>query len=102
MGRLLAQLSSAPAGLTSFDPAAEVSPCVAETPNFVFGAFDIAQEVHRGLAERFIPGALPHHSIVARKPAPVIGLPEDKAVFIYADDSHHVSLLAEEANAMVP
>ena len=54
-------------------------------------AFYVAQEVHRGFAERFIAGAFPHHFIVERKPAPVLGAPKDKAVLIYAGNSHHMS-----------
>ena len=63
-------------------------------------AFYIAQEVHRGFAERFIPGSLPYHFIAERNPALLLGAPEDKAVLIYADNSHRISPLAEDANAM--
>ena len=100
VGRLLAKLSSPPDGLSSFDPTAEFSQCFAVLPMGFSWAFYIAQDVQRGFAERFIPGALSHHFIVERKPAPVLGAPGDKAVLLYSDNSHHMSLLAEEANSM--
>ena len=63
-------------------------------------ALYIAQEVHRGFAIRSLPSVPATAFVVERRPSPVLACDTDMAAMIYADNSHHMSLVAEEANSM--
>ena len=100
VGVLLSKLTNPPACLLQLDPSSKVNACFSAMPMGFSWAFFIAQEVHRGFAARSLPGVSPSSFVVERRPSPVLEHDSDKAVMIYVDNSHHMSLLAHEANVM--
>ena len=100
VGTLLQRLVDPPAFLLNRDLNSMVNPCFAVMPMGFSWAFYIAQEVHRGFAIRSLPCVPASAFVVERRPSPVLANDTDKAVMIYADNSHHMSLVAEEANSM--
>ena len=97
---LPSKLTNPPACLLELDPRSEVNGCFSALPMGFSWAFYITQEVHRGFVALSLPEVSPSSFAVERRPSPVLEHDSDKAAMIYADNSHHVSLLAQEANAM--
>ena len=92
---LLSKLTKPPASFLELDPDGEVNPCFAVMPRGFSWAFYFAQEVHRGFAIRNVPGVPASAFVVERRPSPVLASDTDKAVMIYADNNHHMSLVAK-------
>ena len=89
-----------PLHLAQLSPDAVLNPTFCVMPMGFSWAFLIAQELHRAFAARFVPGVLPQHFIVERKPAPTLSSDGDRALMVYADNAHHFGLSADLVNSM--